>query len=129
MANRVHVITQDDWDDELTMANPSTAVSPAKTVISPPKKFVQLNFFGEVVPETPKKASKTTKTKADNDDTPSDNATTNQVSVSTPKTSKKTAKKGVKKGYKIECKATRKLAAKLHVEDYFKWRETWVKKY
>ena len=53
MTNQVNVITQDNWDEELTMAKPSCAVVEANLVVPPPKKLVQMNFFRKIIEEVP----------------------------------------------------------------------------
>ena len=100
MANEVNVITQDNWDEKLTMANPPVVDLEVNLVIPPPKKMVQINFFGEIVEDS----TKTVKVKAHK----------RQVKKAGSKM-KKIGKYDAFNG----CQASKKKAAELHVKDLF----------
>ena len=121
MEPRIHIISQDDEEEELTMVN---RPGPFAREVTPPKKLVQLNLFGEVIVEPPQKPTRTVDVRAHTNNGAAVRAHTREIAICAPKSAVKKTKKS-KKASKFRktrvFNADEKLALKLHHEQLMEY--------
>ena len=120
MAENVHVITQDDWDEEVTMVDRPEAVFAPEALETPPKKLAQLNLFREVVEAPSPEHMREVKVPKHERNGKTIAAYSYWVKITPPKAAKKAASKKKKAGKYDHFDgdvATAKLVAKMKFQD------------